>query len=201
MVGVPLLWGILLLFIPPGDEYYAAVKDKVGTWQMVHIGTMLFIPLMAGVLFLLLRGLDGIAAWVSRIALAVFAVFYLAWEVLVGIGTGLIRRRREPTSRVGTRHGSRSRHGVRRQPDQRHLQRDRHRRMGHRGGGSGGRSLQSSTRTVVRRSRGLAGAVGTPDCDPRDALRSRRAGLVHHRSRARGARPRASRLAPQPTAA
>ena len=90
MVGVPLLWGTLLLLHPTGDEYYAAVKDKVGTWQMVHIGTMLFIPLMAGVLFLLLRGLDGIAAWVSRIALAVFAVFYLAWEVLVGIGTGLI---------------------------------------------------------------------------------------------------------------
>src|SRR5687767_7101700 len=33
---------------------------------------LLFIPLMAGVLFLLLRGLDGIAVWVSRIALVVF---------------------------------------------------------------------------------------------------------------------------------
>ena len=50
---------------------------------------MLFIPLMAGVVFVFLRDIDGVAAWVSRVALAVFAVFYLAWEVR-GIGTGLL---------------------------------------------------------------------------------------------------------------
>lgn len=90
LTGVPLLWGILLLFHPTGDDSYATVKDQVSTWQTVHIGTMLFIPLMAGVLFLLLRGVEGVAATVSRIALGFFSVFYLAWEVLVGIGTGLL---------------------------------------------------------------------------------------------------------------
>ena len=90
LTGVPLLWGILLLFHPTGDDYYTVVKDQVSTWQAVHLGTMVFIPLMAGVMFLLLRGVEGIAATVSRVALGFFAVFYLAWEVLVGVGTGLL---------------------------------------------------------------------------------------------------------------
>jgi hypothetical protein len=34
--------------------------------------------------------LSGTAAWVGRIALAVFAVFYLVFEAVVGIGAGLM---------------------------------------------------------------------------------------------------------------
>jgi hypothetical protein len=90
LVGVPLLWGILLLFHPVGDEFYSAIADELTRWQTVHLGSMLFIPLMAGVMFLLLRGVAGTAAWVSRIALAVFAVVYLVFEALVGIGAGLL---------------------------------------------------------------------------------------------------------------
>jgi hypothetical protein len=45
---------------------------------------------MAGVMFLLLRGIEGTAAWVGRIALAVFAVVYLVFEAVVGIGAGLM---------------------------------------------------------------------------------------------------------------
>jgi hypothetical protein len=90
MIGVPLLWAILLLFHPLGDDYYATVKDNVTRWLTVHTGMMVFIPLMAGVMLLLLRGIDGVAATVSRIALLPFAVFYAAGEIIVGIGTGLL---------------------------------------------------------------------------------------------------------------
>jgi hypothetical protein len=90
LVGVPLLWGILLLFHPVGDEFYAAIADNLDRWLAVHLGTMLFIPLMAGVMLLLLRGVEGTAAWVGRIAVAVFAVVYLVFEAVVGIGTGLM---------------------------------------------------------------------------------------------------------------
>jgi hypothetical protein len=51
---------------------------------------MIFIPLMAVVVYLLLRGVEGTAAWVSRIALVPFVVFYSAWEVLQGIGVGIL---------------------------------------------------------------------------------------------------------------
>jgi hypothetical protein len=90
LVGVPLLWGILLLFHPVGDEFYTAIADNLNRWLTVHLGSMLFIPLTAGVMFLLLRGVEGTAAWVGRIALAVFAVVYLVFEAVVGIGAGLM---------------------------------------------------------------------------------------------------------------
>jgi hypothetical protein len=90
LVGVPLLWGILLLFHPVGDEFYPTIADHLTRWMTVHVGSMLFIPLMAGVMLLLLRGVEGTAAWVGRVAAVVFAVVYLVFEAVVGIGTGLL---------------------------------------------------------------------------------------------------------------
>ena len=94
LIGAPLLWGILLLFHPGGGEgtevTYVDLQDKVTAWLVVHIGMMLFIPLMAAVVYLLLRGVEGTAARVSRIALVPFVVFYSAWEALQGIGVGIL---------------------------------------------------------------------------------------------------------------
>jgi hypothetical protein len=92
LIGVPVLWAILLLFHPggEGDEIYLDVRDNVTRFLVVHIGMMLFIPLMAVVVLLLLRGVEGTAAWISRIALVPFVVFYSAWEVLQGIGVGIL---------------------------------------------------------------------------------------------------------------
>ena len=92
LIGVPLLWAILLLFHPggEGDQIYLDAQDDVTRFLVVHIGMMLFIPLMAVALYLLLHGVEGTAAWVSRIALVPFVVFYSAWEVLQGIGVGIL---------------------------------------------------------------------------------------------------------------
>lgn len=92
LIGVPALWAILLLFHPggEGDQIYLDVQDNVTRFLVVHIGMMLFIPLMAVAVYLLLRGVAGTAAWVARIALVPFAVFYSAWEALQGIGVGIL---------------------------------------------------------------------------------------------------------------
>jgi hypothetical protein len=90
VVGVPLAWSVLLLFHPGGDTLYDAASSNTTAWLTVHLGTMFFIPLLATVLFVVLRRFDGTAALISRIALVVFAVVYLAFEVLVGIGVGLL---------------------------------------------------------------------------------------------------------------
>ncbi len=93
LVGIPLAWAVLLLFHPTGGGEavtYADVQDQVTAWLVVHIGMMLFIPLMAVVVFVLLRGIEGTAARISRIALVPFAVFYGAYEVLLGIGAGIL---------------------------------------------------------------------------------------------------------------
>jgi hypothetical protein len=92
LVGVPLAWAILLLFHPggEGEDLYGDLQDQVTRMLVVHIGMLIFIPLMAVVVYVLLRDLEGTAALVSRIALAVYVVFYGAWEALYGIGLGIL---------------------------------------------------------------------------------------------------------------
>jgi hypothetical protein len=92
LVGVPLAWAVLLLFHPGGEgkELYRDLQDQVTRMLVVHIGMLLFIPLMAVVVYVLLRGVEGTAALVSRIALALYVVFYGAWEAMYGIGLGIL---------------------------------------------------------------------------------------------------------------
>ncbi len=93
LIGVPLAWAVLLMFHPTGDGEaitYADVQDQVTAWLTVHLGMMIFIPLIAVALYLLLRGVEGTAAQVARIALVPFVVFYGAYEVLLGVGTGIL---------------------------------------------------------------------------------------------------------------
>ena len=92
LVGVPLAWIVLLLFHPAGEgkELYLDLQDQVTRMLVVHIGMLVFIPLMAVVVYVLLRGVEGTAALVSRIALAPYVVFYGAWEAMYGIGLGIL---------------------------------------------------------------------------------------------------------------
>jgi hypothetical protein len=92
LVGVPLAWIVLLLFHPAGEgkEIYVDLEDQVTRMLTVHIGMLLFIPLMAVVVYVLLRGVEGTAALVSRIALAPYVIFYGAWEAMYGVGLGIL---------------------------------------------------------------------------------------------------------------
>jgi hypothetical protein len=92
LVGIPAAWATLLLFHPTGDTdgFYDVIEGNVTAWITVHIGMGIFVPLFAAGIFLLLRGVEGRAAMVSRIGLAFFAVLYAAWELLLGGGTGIL---------------------------------------------------------------------------------------------------------------
>ena len=85
-------WALFLLLHPTGEgeDFYPIVSDQVTAWVTVHVATLVFVPLMAGVVLLLLRGVEGGPATVSRAAVGVFMVVYMAWEVLIGIGTGVL---------------------------------------------------------------------------------------------------------------
>ena len=93
LVATPLALAVVLWFHPPGgepDAVYEGVRHDVGAWLFVHTGFLLFTPLMAFAVFLLLNGLQSRAATVSRVALVFFLVFYTAYEVTVGLGTGIL---------------------------------------------------------------------------------------------------------------
>jgi hypothetical protein len=92
LIGVPLAWAVLLMFHPGGErtDVYGSARDDVTAFLVVHLGMLLFIPLMAAAVYLLLRGLGGTAAKVARIALIPFVIFYSAWETLQGIANGVL---------------------------------------------------------------------------------------------------------------
>ena len=102
IIGVPAAWGILLLFHPLGDGDISEIIDgDVTAWITVHLGMGIFVPLFAGVVFLLLRGVDTTAATVSRIGLAVFASLYAAWELVLGVGTGILAHETDALAGAG----------------------------------------------------------------------------------------------------
>lgn len=91
LVASPLALAALLLFHPVGGErVYEGICDDATSWLVVHIGMAILAGLMAAAAYTLLRGLRGRAATISRLALAPFTVFFIAWEATLGIGTGIL---------------------------------------------------------------------------------------------------------------
>ena len=73
-----------------GETIYQSVRPVVDDWILVHITLLLAFPFLALAAFLVLDGLRGRAATVARVALVFFAVIYTAWEVMVGLSTGIL---------------------------------------------------------------------------------------------------------------
>ena len=92
LVGVPLAWAALLWFHPDvaPDRVYEDLRDQVGTYLVVHVGTLCFIGLMGVALYLLVRDLPGRAATISRLAIGPFVLFYAAWEAVIGLAIGVL---------------------------------------------------------------------------------------------------------------
>jgi hypothetical protein len=92
LIAVPLGWAVLLLFHPSADrdDVYGGLRDDVTTWQIVHVGTLIFIGLMGVALYLLVRDLPGTAARIARLAIGPFVLFYAAWEAVIGLATGAL---------------------------------------------------------------------------------------------------------------
>jgi hypothetical protein len=91
-IGVPLAWAVLLWFHPDVDpnHVYADLRDEVVAYQIVHVGTLVFIGLLGLALYLLVRDLPGRAAKISRLAIGPFVLFYAAWESVIGLAIGAL---------------------------------------------------------------------------------------------------------------
>jgi hypothetical protein len=91
LVATPLALAVALWWHPAGGtDIYEDVRDDVGAWLFVHTTFLVFTPLLGIAAYLVLRGLESVAASVSRVALVFFLVFYTAYEVTVGVGTGIL---------------------------------------------------------------------------------------------------------------
>jgi hypothetical protein len=91
LVAAPLPFAALLTQHPMGGtDLYAEISANLTPWLAIHYAGAVFFPLMALVVWLLVRGLPGRAATVTRVAMPVFAVFYTVWEAIFGIATGIL---------------------------------------------------------------------------------------------------------------
>jgi hypothetical protein len=89
LLGTPLALAILEIFHPKPSTASEAVDQ--GEWFMwFHIIQVPLIGLIALAVYLLTEGLQGQAVSVSRWAIAVFAVFFSAYDAAAGIGTGYV---------------------------------------------------------------------------------------------------------------
>jgi lysylphosphatidylglycerol synthetase-like protein (DUF2156 family) len=91
LLATPLALAVALWWHPAGgSDIYEDVRGDVGAWLFVHTTFLFFTPLLGIATYLLLRGLESRAATLSRVALVFFLVFYTAYEVTVGLGTGVL---------------------------------------------------------------------------------------------------------------
>jgi hypothetical protein len=89
LVGVPLAFSVLLWFHPMISDY-EGLRDVTARFQVVHVGMVLAIPLLAIGFYVLLDGLRGRAAAVGRFALVPFVVFYVPYVAFEGIALGVL---------------------------------------------------------------------------------------------------------------
>ena len=93
LLGIPLALTVLMLFHPtPYDNVIGALIPTAGWWLTLHVLQFILFALMGVALYLLVDGLKGAAATVSRLAAFVFVVFYDAGDAVAGISTGILAR-------------------------------------------------------------------------------------------------------------
>jgi hypothetical protein len=91
VLAAPLLWVVPALLHPVGDPY-AGIADETGRWLFVHIAQLVLAPFLGALVWVLLTGLESIAARVARAALVVWLVFFSAFDAVAGIATGVLSR-------------------------------------------------------------------------------------------------------------
>ena len=93
LLAGPLLWAVLAALHPTeGGELYAGIEDSANKWIFVHFGQLLLTPLIAAGVWMLLDGIQSVAAQIARAALVLWMVFFSAFDAIAGIATGVLAR-------------------------------------------------------------------------------------------------------------
>jgi hypothetical protein len=91
LLGTPLALSLLMLLHPsPYDDVAGELVPIAGSWTVLHTVQFVLFALMGWAVWLLVDGLSGVAATVSRVAAAVFVLFYDVGDAVAGIATGIL---------------------------------------------------------------------------------------------------------------
>jgi hypothetical protein len=95
LLGTPLVLGILEIWhpTPTGTEStFEVIVNNADWWFTLHVLQLPLFGLMGLAIYLLVDGLHGWAATISRIGAWFFLVFYIALDSVLGIAGGVIAR-------------------------------------------------------------------------------------------------------------
>jgi hypothetical protein len=91
VLAAPLAW-VVVAFLHPSDEPYEGIADEANRWIFVHVAQLVLTPLLAAGVWMLVGGIQSVAAAVTRAVLAVWMVFFSAFDAVAGIATGVLTR-------------------------------------------------------------------------------------------------------------
>jgi hypothetical protein len=93
ILAAPLLWAVLAVLHPNEEgDLYEGLADDANKWIFVHFGQLILTPLIAAGVWMLLGGIQSIAALIARAALVLWMVFFSAFDAIAGIATGVLTR-------------------------------------------------------------------------------------------------------------
>jgi hypothetical protein len=93
MIGAPLFVGVVNLAHPivmATPSVYHAVLHNLDWWILLHVLNLAGFALLGLAVYLLMQHERGVAAALSKVAIAVFVPFYVGFDALIGIGTGVL---------------------------------------------------------------------------------------------------------------
>lgn len=97
LTRLDLLWlvlGPVALAVAGSTHPSPLSPDNAAYWRTLHVVLLPLFPLLALLVWVLLRGVrggvDGALAWAARVLALVYAAFYSALDVLAGIANGAV---------------------------------------------------------------------------------------------------------------
>lgn len=89
LAGTPIALGAVLWVHPHGGAY-ETVAAAADAWLAVHLLLLPLFALLGAAVYVLLEGFSGRTATIGRFGVAVYVVFYIAFEAIAGIAAGLL---------------------------------------------------------------------------------------------------------------
>jgi hypothetical protein len=91
LLAAPLLWVVLAFVHPDGENQLSeAIADQADRWIFVHAAQLVLTPFLAAGVWMLLLGIESVAASIARIALAFWMVFFSAFDAVAGLASGVL---------------------------------------------------------------------------------------------------------------
>lgn len=90
LLGTPILLAGLFLLHPDGSGGHEGLSSVADLWLSLHVAMLPLLGLLGVSLYLLLDGYAGRIAAIGRVGVVAYTTFYVAFEAIAGVATGLI---------------------------------------------------------------------------------------------------------------